>query len=98
MDAWLDKLEGWSIQHVSWEENKLADALVGVAAALPIQETTMLPIYLQATLSISHEWVKDIIQMDLGWMEDIVKYLHTRVVLKDGKETHKFRVQATWYT
>lgn len=35
---------------------------------------------------------------DIGWMQLIIDYLHIGEVPDDGKQTHKFRVQATRFT
>lgn len=72
VDSLMNKLERWSIRCVPREKNGQANALTGredalarVATTLLIQETTMLPIYLQATSFIFHEQVNDIVQTDL---------------------------------
>ena len=54
----------------------------------------LLPIYLQVTHSISLEWVNDIVQVNLGWMEVIKKHFRTGEVLEDEKQAHKIRVQS----
>ena len=61
VDAQMKKVEEWLIWRVHWEKNGWVDALAEVATTLPIQETTMLPIYLQVSFSISHEQVNDIV-------------------------------------
>lgn len=58
----------------------------------------MLPIYLQATSSNAPKRVNDINKMDLGLMKDIVKYLHIREVLENGKQAHKLNIQVAQYT
>ena len=93
MDAQIEKLDGWSIQRVPREEKGRANTLVRVAG-LPIQEAMLLPIYLQVTHSISLEWVNDIVQVNLGWMEVIKKHFHTGEVLEDEKQAHKIQVQS----
>lgn len=90
----MEKLDKWSIKRVPQEEKGQVDALVGVATTLPIQETMMLTVYFQATHFISLEHID---YANLGWIEEIVKYLPTREVLKDEKQAHKIRVQAIWY-
>ena len=93
----MEKLDKWSIKRVPQEEKGQVDALVGVATTLPIQETMMLTVYFQATHFISLERVHDIDYANLGWIEEIAKYLPTREVLEDEKQAHKIRVQAIWY-
>ena len=46
----------------------------------------LLPIYHQVIPSISCEKVNDITQMDLRWMEAIVKYLQIGKVSDDRKD------------
>lgn len=72
VDSQMNKLERWLIRCVPQEENGQANALTEkantlarVATTFPIQETIMLPIYLQATSFIFHEQVNDIVQTDL---------------------------------
>ena len=69
-----------------------------VATTLLIQESIMLPVYLKVTPFITLEWMCEMDQADLGWMEDIVKYLRTREVSKDGKQANKLRIEAAHYT
>lgn len=57
----------------------------------------MLLVSLKTTLSITPEWIHEMDQIDLGWKEDIMKYLGIRVILEDGKQAHKFRIQAAHY-
>lgn len=61
VDARTEKLDGWSIWRVPQEKNKRANTLVEVATTLPIQETTVLAIYLQITPSIFPKQVNDIV-------------------------------------
>lgn len=42
----FDKLNKWLIKRISRSENPQADALVGLAATLPIKEAVSLPVYL----------------------------------------------------
>ena len=58
----------------------------------------MLPVYLQATPSITPEPVCSANEANLGWIHDIVKYLQTGKLPKDEKQAHKLRVQATCFT
>ena len=55
----------------------------------------MLPIYLKATPSITLGLVCNTSQTNSRWMLDIIKYLHTGDVLKDGKQAHKLCIQTT---
>ena len=58
----------------------------------------ILPVYLKAGPSIIPKPVCNTNQTDLGWMLNIVKYLHTGEVPGDKKQTHNFRIQAAYFT
>lgn len=58
----------------------------------------MLPVYLQATPLITLEPICSANEADLGWIQDIVKYLHMGELLEDGKQVHELRIQATYFT
>ena len=94
----LKRLGEWIIKWVPREKNGRDDVLAEIVAILPINETIMLPIYLKATPSITLEPVCNTSQADLGWMLNIIKYLQIGEVPKDGKQTHKLRIQATRFT
>ena len=51
------------------------DALAGIAATLPIREAIMLSVQLQATPSIIPGPVCSANEADLGWIQNIMKYL-----------------------
>ncbi|RVW51767.1 hypothetical protein CK203_066843 [Vitis vinifera] len=48
----LSRLEEWVIEKTPRGDNVQADALAGIVASFPIKESTMLPVYIQATSTI----------------------------------------------
>ena len=48
----LNWLEEWVIEKIPRGDNVQADALAGIVASFPIKESTMLPVYIQATSTI----------------------------------------------
>ena len=50
----------WKLEHISRNLNEKADALVAVAASLPIKEMIFLSVYLQPTSSITTNQAKEI--------------------------------------
>ena len=75
-----------------------ADALAGIAALFPGKESTMLPLYVQATPAISKSYVCNVGPKECDWAIDIRAYLQTRALLEDPKQAHKVRVQASRFT
>ena len=67
----LNTLSTWKIKHVPQDYNEKADALVVVAASLPIRETVFLPIYHQPESSILHAQVNQIEEVPPSWMDPI---------------------------
>ena len=49
----LHRFTEWTIEKIRQTENGRADALVGIAASLPIKEAILLPIHVQANPSIT---------------------------------------------
>lgn len=49
----LGRLDEWTIKRIRRTENTQANALAGVAATLPVMETILLPVHLQAISSIA---------------------------------------------
>ena len=56
----LNTLSAWKLEHIPRECNEKVDALVAVAASLPIGETLFLPIYYQTGSSIMRAQVSHI--------------------------------------
>ena len=94
----LKELDKWVIRQVPQNENIKADALVEIAVTLPIKEEVMLPIYLKATPLITPKPMCNTSEANSYWMHDIVKYLQTGELPKDGKQAHKLRIQVARFT
>ena len=71
----LNILSAWKLEHVPQDCNERADALVVVAASLPIRETVFLPIYYQSDSSILHAQVSQIKEVPPSWMDPIRLYI-----------------------
>ena len=56
----LNTLSAWKLEHVPQDCNERVDALVAVAASLPIKETVFLPIYYRPDSLILHAQVSQI--------------------------------------
>ena len=92
------KLSEWVVKRVPRTKNVKVDALAEIAATLPIKEAVRLAIYLQATSSISATSICSTSEMDTNWMHKILKYLWTRELPGEEKQTHKIWVQAARFT
>ena len=79
-------------------DNVQADALAGIAVSFPVKESTMLPVYVQATPTIAESHVCNVSPKEYNWAVDIRAYLQTRALLEDPKRAHKIRVQASRFT
>ena len=66
VESRLEKLDEWVIRWVPHEENGKENALVGIAATLPIKKAVMLLVYLKATPSITLELVCNTSQTNSG--------------------------------
>ena len=75
-----------------------ADALAGIAASFLVKESTMLPVYIQATLTIAESHICNVSPKEYDWVVDIKAYLQTGTLPEDPKLTHKIRVQASRFT
>ena len=53
----LSRLGEWIIEKIPRRENVQVDALAGIAASFPVKESTMLPVYVQATPIIVESYV-----------------------------------------
>ena len=94
----LNRLEEWIIEKIPRGDNVQADALAGIAASFHVKESTMLPVYIQATPTIAESHVCNVSPKKDDWAVDIRIYLQTRALPKDSKHTHKVRVQASRFT
>ena len=73
----LSGFSTWKLEHITRDCNEKADALaaIAVAAALPITETVILPIYYQSDSSTVITWVSQVDEVPLSWMDPIVQYI-----------------------
>ncbi|RVW27407.1 hypothetical protein VitviT2T_023060 [Vitis vinifera] len=81
----LSQLREWVIEKVSRGENLQADALAGIAASFPVKESTMLPVYFQATPTITESHVCNVSPKEFNWAIDIRAYLQTGALPEDPK-------------
>ena len=89
----LNTLSAWKLEHVPRDCNERVDALVAVAASLPIRETIFLPIYYQPDSSILHAQVNQIEEVPPSWMDLIRLYIATRELPNDRDKAHKVLIQ-----
>ena len=82
----------WRLEHVPRDLNEKADALVAVAASLPIKEIMLLPVYYQPELSITTNRVNEIDEACPFWMTLIVCYLSSGELMDNRVEAHKIQV------
>lgn len=94
----LKQLDEWAIEKVPRADNIPADALVGIAASLPIKEAILLLIYVQATPSIVESPFCNTIEESQEWTSVIKKYLRTGTLPKESKHAHRIWVQAARFT
>ena len=83
MARYLAKVRNTLQQFTEWtiEKIKLADALAGIAASLPITEAILLPIHVQTNPSVVETSTCNTIEAsqadDQEWTEVITRYLRT---------------------
>ena len=94
----LSQLGERVIEKIPREDNVQADALAGIAASFPVKESTMLPVYVQATPTIAESHVCNVGLKEYDWAVDIRAYLQTGALPEDPKRAHKIRVQASRFT
>ena len=85
----LGNFEVWRLEHISRDSNEKVDALVAVAASLPVKETVLLPVYYQPGSSITTNRVNKIDEACLSWMTPIVRYLSLGELSDNRAEVHK---------
>ena len=64
----LGSFTAWRLEHVSRNSNEKAEALVAIAASLPIKETVLLSVYYLPESSITTSWVNEIDETGSSWM------------------------------
>ena len=83
----------WKLEHVPRDSNEKADALVVVAASLPITETIFLPIYYHPDSSIAIILVNQVGETSFSWMDPISQYINTGELLNEKDKVHRVQVQ-----
>ena len=73
----LGSFIAWQLEHALRDSNEKADALIVMAASLPIKETVLIPVYYQPKSSITTNWVNEIDEACPSWMNT----LHLRLEL-----------------
>ena len=91
----LGSLEAWKLEHIPRNCNEKVDALLAVAASLPITETMFLPIYYQPNSSIITTRVSQVDEVSPSWMDPIVQYINTRELPNKRDKAHKIQIQST---
>ena len=94
----LGTFAAWRLEHILRRSNRNADALVVLAASLPIKETLLLPIYYQLESLITTNQVNEVEEAAPSWLTPIVRYLSTGEPSDDKAEAHKIQVQAARYS
>ena len=72
----LGSFSAWKLEHIPRDCNEKADALVAVAASLPITDTVFLLIYYPPNSSIITTRVSQMDEVSPSWMEPIVQYIN----------------------
>ena len=88
----------WTIEKIPRADRICVDALVGIAASLPIKEAILLPIYVQTSPSIREAPVCNTIEESQERMRVIKEYLQTGTLPDESKQAHKIRVQTARFT
>ena len=83
----LNRLGEWVIEKIPRGDNVQADALAGIAASFLVKESTMLPVYVQATPTITESHVCNVGPKEYDWAVDIRAYLQAGALLEDPKCT-----------
>ena len=89
----LQRFGEWTIEKIRRADNVCVDALVGIAASLPIKVAILLPIYVQTSPSITEAPVCNTIEESQEQTRVIKEYLRTGTLLDESKQTHKIREQ-----
>lgn len=75
-----------------------ADALAGITALFPMEESMLLPIYVQAIPTITESHICNTVNEEQEWTINIKAFLWARTLPEDPKHTHKIGVQAACFT
>ena len=85
----LGSFVAWRLEHVPRSSNEKADALVVVAASLPIKETMFLPVYYQPKSSITTNRVNEIDEISHSLITPVACYLSSGELSDNIIEAHK---------
>ena len=94
----LGNFSVWKLEHVPRDCNDEADALVSVAASLPIVETIFLPIYYQPSSSIAPSQVSQVEKILPSWMDPIIHCISTGELPSEKDQAHKVQVQSARFS
>ena len=94
----LASFSTWKLEHVPKDSNERADALVVVAASLPITKTIFLPVYYQPDSSIATIQVSQVGETSHSWMDPIAQYINTRELPNEKDQAHKVRIQSARFS
>ena len=94
----LKTLSAWKIEHVPRDCNERVDALVAMAASLPIREAVFLPIYYQLESSILLAQVNQIEEVPPSWMDPIRLYITPGELPNDRDKAHKVQIQSARFS
>ena len=85
----LGSFSAWKLKHIPRDCNEKADALVTVAASLPITEMIFLPIYYQPDSSIATVRVSQVGETSPSWMGPIAQYINMGELFNEKDKAHK---------
>ena len=94
----LGSFSSWKLEHIPKDCNEKADALVAIAASLPITETIFLSIYYQPDSSIITTRVSQVDEVSPSWMDPIVHYINTGELPNERNKAHKIQIQSTRFS
>ena len=89
----LASFSTWKLEHVPRDSNEKADALVVVAASLPITETIFMPIYYQSDSSIATIGVSQVGETSPSWMSPIAQYINTGELPTEKDKARTIQIQ-----
>lgn len=70
----LNRLEEWAVKKISRVDNMQANVLAGIASSFPVKQSMLLPLYVQATLTIVGSHICNIVNEEQDWAVDIKAY------------------------
>ena len=94
----LSTLSTWRLEHVPRDHNERVDALVAIAASLPLREAIYLPIYYKPDSSILHTQVSQIQGASPSWMDPIRLYIVKGELPDDRSIAHKIQIRSVRFS